>query len=179
MVGKNNDYVIQVKHGRRALKREILQLVGQAPAKESISLTEVNRGRLETREVSVYEPGPVLTGGWPRLAKVVTVRRMTVRGGRAQEGIHYYITSLSNTPPEELLSIIRSHWGIENRLHWVKDAIMKEDLTRFHDYKTFKKNSLYRNVVVNIFRLNKFDSVKQALEKFANKPEAVYKLLRI
>ena len=63
---------------------------------------------------------------WPHLAQVCRLERITpTKGGTRRETV-YAVTSL---PPEKadaarLLELWRGHWGIENRVHWVRDATL-------------------------------------------------------
>ena len=67
---------------------------------------------------------------WPHLEQVFQVRSRVVDGlGQIREGVHYGVTSLprSIASPQRLLQMVRSHWGIENGLHYRKDASLDED----------------------------------------------------
>jgi predicted transposase YbfD/YdcC len=59
---------------------------------------------------------------------------------------------------------IRAHWGIETRLHWVKDAIMKEDVSKTVKGMAAENFSILRNIAVNLFRSKGLVSVKYAME---------------
>jgi hypothetical protein len=49
--------------------------------------------------------------------------------------------------------------GIENRLHWVKDVVFKEDASRVYQGNTPANFSIVRAIAINIFRQNGYDSV--------------------
>ena len=66
---------------------------------------------------------------WPNLAQVCRMtRRRLVRGVESVETV-YAITSLAAdaADADRLLALSRSHWGIENRLHYVRDVTCQED----------------------------------------------------
>ena len=68
---------------------------------------------------------------WPGLRQIIRLRRIRIhpKGGTLQSSVQYYITSLplSQASPEQLQTLIRDHWGIENTLHRTRDTLMKED----------------------------------------------------
>ena len=65
--------------------------------------------------------------GWPEFtgaAQVAQLRRTVSRAGNKSVEVVYLITSTSyhHAPPEVLAAWVQGHWGIENRLHWVRDV---------------------------------------------------------
>ena len=98
--------------------------------------TTLNKGhgRIERRECwAISDPSCLeylSTGGdWPGLRSVVKVvgRRETETGATAQA--RYYISSL-DSPAERMLEAVRTHWSIENSLHWSLDVTFREDQSR-------------------------------------------------
>jgi len=103
------------------------------------------------------------------------------RDFESKKGSHnthsYYISSVISNDASLFARGVRKHWLIENKLHWVKDAIQKEDTTR-HNYGNAAENmSLIRNIAINIFRNNGYDSVKHASIFFASKVNVLIKIL--
>ena len=86
--------------------------------------------------------------------------------GKATTEIAYYVTSL--TPAQasvaRLLDLNRSHWGVENRLHWRRDVSMKEDRTPGR--AGARVMSGLRNLVLALLRGSKI-SVPAARENYA------------
>ena len=66
---------------------------------------------------------------WPHLQQVCRLERQRVVKGKKQVDVSYAISSLPATDADarRLLSLSRGHWGIENRLHWVRDGTFDED----------------------------------------------------
>ena len=139
---------------------------------------EYQKGRTEKRIVNVYEPSKKMSDDWPQIKKVITVRRVRMIKGTTSDKTHYYISSLKSNHAEIFHQIIRSHWYVENKLHWVKDAVMHEDSTRLHSYKSMKMNALYRNFAICCLKLQKITSVKTGLELIRWNPKKVIKLMR-
>lgn len=98
-------------------------------------MVEKSHGRIETRKIAVSdEIVPHLA--WPALAQVARLERhRESRGesrGKKSVEIVYLATSLppDKAGPDRLLTLIRDHWGIENRLHHVRDTAFDEDRCR-------------------------------------------------
>jgi len=70
----------------------------------------------------------------------------------------FYLTSL---PPEPELvgKAIRSHWGIENSLHWILDVTFREDDSRIKEKNAIENIALVRKIALNLLQ-----SVKQGLK---------------
>lgn len=92
---------------------------------------EKGHGRIETRKIAVSrEVVPYLA--WPGLAQVARIERRREIARKASTEIVYLITSLppETASPQRLLRLARDHWGIENRLHYVRDVAFAEDRCR-------------------------------------------------
>lgn len=89
----------------------------------------------------------------------------------------YYISSLKSNDALDFAKGIRGHWLIENKLHWVKDVIQREDSTRNNSKYAPKNMSIIRNIAINIFRNNGYDSVKHATVFFASNVRILIKIL--
>jgi hypothetical protein len=69
---------------------------------------------------------------WPGAAQVARIWRERRIGDKVSTEVAYIVTSLDalQAPPERLLALVRAHWGIENRLHHVRDVSFEEDRCR-------------------------------------------------
>ena len=69
---------------------------------------------------------------WPGAAQVMRIERTREIAGKTSVEIAYFVTSLTaaEADPKRLLDLVRAHWGIENKLHWRRDASMNEDRCR-------------------------------------------------
>ena len=70
-----------------------------------------------------------------------------------------------------------THWGIENRLHWVKDVIFSEDAAPFSNYNAATNWSIIRNIAINIARMCGYDSLTKAERFLAHNIHKLFLLL--
>lgn len=82
--------------------------------------------------------------------------------GEVQCETRYYISSLLSNA-ENLLSIARQHWGIENKLYWILDVIFKEDLSTKQAGNAAENFSIITKVALNLLRNN--SSKKLSIKK--------------
>lgn len=94
-------------------------------------MVEKGHGRIETRRLSVSREC-VAHLGWPGAAQICRIERTRETKGRISREIAYAVTSLTpqQADPDALLALWRDHWLIENRLHWRRDVILREDDSR-------------------------------------------------
>lgn len=88
-------------------------------------------GRIETRTATVATDIAWLIKDhqWPGLAAVGKVERLRETAGKTTSEIAYHLLSAPLTP-ERFNEVVRSLWGVENRLHWRLDVVMNEDQDR-------------------------------------------------
>jgi predicted transposase YbfD/YdcC len=112
---------------------------------------EDGHGRHEERYVTaIYDPDG-LPPGWAGVAAVVQVNRVREAAGGRTQTTHYYIASHPGTA-EELGRLARSHWGIENGLHWVLDVVYGEDDSRVRAGHAGANLGVVRRVAVSLSR---------------------------
>ena len=118
---------------------------------------------------------------WPGLQQVCRLERQTIRGGKPTVEIEYAITSLSPARADAaaLLSYWRGHWGIENRLHWVRDAVLREDYCRANVGHSPQNLAACRNVGLSLLRIAKVKGILSTLRRFTSQPMEMLRFLRI
>jgi hypothetical protein len=69
---------------------------------------------------------------------------------------------------------VRGHWGIENRLHWIRDVNLGEDASRIRTGQAPQVMAVFRNVAIGLLGLLGYDSPIEGMRHFAwNSAEAV------
>jgi predicted transposase YbfD/YdcC len=93
---------------------------------------------------------------WPGLTAVLAVENIRgVNGsGKVTAEIRYYLSS-SKLPPAQLATAIRSHWAIENGLHWVLDVGFNEDASCVRERNAARNLALLRKIALNFARTDK------------------------
>ena len=133
-------------------------------------------GRLERRELwALADPelnGYVGSAGtvgeaWPHLQQVCRLERQRVVKGKKQVAVSYAISSLPATDADarRLLSLSRGHWGIENRLHWVRDVTFDEDRSQVRTGAAPQVLAGLRNLVISLVRRAGHSNVAAALRR--------------
>lgn len=130
IISKGADYILQVKGNQKELKEQIIKVFARNTARKKDTSNDIGHGRTETRICEVVSNLEFLDGKekWKNLTSIIRIK--SIRGikstGSNSNEFRYYISSL-NDNARRLNHSIRSHWGIENNLHWGLDVIFKED----------------------------------------------------
>jgi predicted transposase YbfD/YdcC len=138
VVDKKADYVLALKGNQGSLREDVELFVAEQKA-TGCKHTAISRdqtvdgdhGRIETRTTTVINDIAWLQErhDWPGLKAVVMVESTREIAGKIEQETRFYITSLVLLA-HLLGPIIRSHWAIENSLHWVMDMVFRDDECR-------------------------------------------------
>lgn len=178
IVESGNDYLVAVKENQSTLYHQIQTLVRHRQPQQTASTPiERHHGRQEQRLVQVYCANGLDTHRWLGAKTVLCVERR--RWTAEQCSIHqaYYLSSVATTA-NLWNEMVRGHWSIENRLHWPKDVVLREDQTYGRDPNALLNASLFRSITINLLRLNGFNSLTSALRQLANQVEHIFYLLQ-
>ena len=137
---------------------------GPPPDLIKAETTDKGHGRIEVRKIAVTsEVVPYLD--WPGAAQAARIERTRIIGGKISIEIAYLITSLTTSEcgPERLLALNRAHWGIENKLHHVRDVTLNQDRCRVR--ASAHQLAAVRNLVLSMIRKAGL-SIPQARENF-------------
>jgi len=133
-------------------------------------------GRIETRRLEATASiADHLAPSWCGLAQVCHLTRQRIIRGKETTETVYAITSLAadKAGPERLLGLSRDHRGIENRLHYVRDATYREDRVRTNAGHAPEALAALRNTALTMLRRLGFKPV-EGLEHFAeHRQEAI------
>ncbi len=91
------------------------------------------------------------------------------------------VTSLTKyqAPPARLLRLVRGHWGIENRLHWVRDMAFDEDRCRARKGSEAHALASLRNLAIGVLRIAGAVNIAAALRHCAHQAEAALRLMGV
>lgn len=114
---------------------------------------------------------------WPHLRQLCRVERhrLTVRRGRVtatEAEVRYYVTSAApaRANARALLAAIRGHWGIENRLHYVRDVTFDEDHCQVRGGAIPETLAACRNLVIALLRRAGVANIAAGLRTYAGRP---------
>ena len=175
-----NEYVIQVKRNQRKLFTAIEEIVTTESSINQFEKEETNKGRKEVRTVRLFQTeNSSLPDGWTKLNRVVEITNHGWRDGKAYHKRHLYISSVISNSAREMGEHIRGHWSIENNLHRVKDVLQNEDHSLIVEKRITANLSLIKSIVISLFRVNGYHSIKKALERYRNRVEDCAELMGI
>jgi predicted transposase YbfD/YdcC len=123
---------------------------------------ERTRDRQTQRTVSVLAPGEEMEPEWVGVERIVRVERVGTRANEPYAETMFYISSLQ-LDAAGFADQIRSHWHVENRLHWPKDVVLKEDESPLCDGYAPANFAIMRTIAVNLFRQAGFASITKGL----------------
>ncbi len=130
-------------------------------------------GRTEWRTVKVTAVAAGL--GFPHAAQAIRIirRRRPRNGKRWSTETVYAITSLTATQinSTELADVIRGHWTIEDRLHWVRDVVYDEDRSQIRTANGPRVMASLRNLAITVLRLTATTNIAAALRHHARRPD--------
>ena len=171
---QGGDYFWALKDNQPGVKEAVSLLFAEPPWGENFAeATQEDRhgDRWERRRLWA---STALNGylDWPGLAQVCCVERVVHHKGKTRRELAYAITSL---PPERadatrLLGLWRGHWGIENRLHWVRDVVFGEDQSQVRTGSAPQVMAALRNLVIGMLRLGGVKNIAAALRHYSWKP---------
>lgn len=148
---------------QRRLWREDLQ---------SATTTNKGHGRVEKRTVTTSTWLNEYHRAWPKLSQVIRVERERRVKGETTVEVSYFITSLDRgrAGAAHLGELIRAHWGIENRLHYVRDMTWGEDASRVRKGSSPEVLAALRNTAGYLLAGVKAPSKAAATRRFAAHP---------
>jgi predicted transposase YbfD/YdcC len=144
-------------------------------------------GRIEERTLKVVTVTEQAGGlGFPGAAQAIQItrrtKRITPKPGKKNpwrtETVYAIVTlPAEQATPTELATWIRTHWFIENRLHWVRDVTLGEDLHQARTRNGPHVLAILRNLVISVLRLAGHDNIARALRHYGRHTDQVITLL--
>ncbi len=161
IVSSCNDYIGALKGNQSGLLADV-----EANFTPEATYEQINKGhgRIEKRSVSICQ---TLDGirQWPGLTTLIRVEseRQLLKHQEIEvtTETRYYVSSLSATV-QAFAERIRGYWGVENKVHYVRDMTQGEDSSRIRTTPLPNIFAVARNFALNLYRDNLFNNMAQA-----------------
>jgi len=163
IVDQGGDYALALKDNQKTLHQDVALFLND-PATRGLAIAQTidaDHGRIETRTASVSTDIKWLQDlhQWPGLMAIGKVERIRETPGKTTHDIAYYLLSTALSS-ERFLEVVRSHWGVENQLHWRLDVVMNEDQQRNRSDNGPNNLAVLRHMALNVMQK---DTVKGSL----------------
>jgi len=162
------DYLFTVKKNQPTLYAACKNLPwAEVPAHTAVTSGHGRRARRTIKVVTA--PAWICFTGARQIAQI---RRTVTRAGRKSVEVVYVITSADHVaaPPTTLAAWVQGHWGIENRLHWVRDVTFDEDRSQARTGNSPHVMATLRNTAISLLRLAGWTNIAAALRHHARHP---------
>jgi predicted transposase YbfD/YdcC len=174
ILARRADYVMTVKANMPTLYKQLKKLPWACiPAVSSVSR---DHGRRARRTIKVaLAPAWI---GFDGAAQVAQLRRTVTQNGKKTVEVVYLVTSDTDADPATLAAWVRSHWQIENRLHWVRDVTYLEDKSLVRTGNAPRVMSSLRSLAISLLRMDGHDNIAAANRHHLRDPQRTLKLLQ-
>ena len=185
IVDEGGDYVMIVKENQPQLRADIAWVFMLPPAgdrQETARTVDIGHGRIEQRNITTSE---ALVGysTWPGLAQVFELGRHVIIQKTGQERVEVVcgVTSLSSerATPGRVLDLVRGHWSIENKSHWVRDVTFDEDRSQVRCGSIPQVMAALRNTTIGLLRWAGHTKIAAACRRLAAQPAQALALIGI
>jgi len=186
ILAQNAHYVFIVKDNHPHLRKDIELLFTNPPPLTrgdvwpSATIRNSGHGRIETRYLQATTALNDYLD-WPGVQQVFQLirHRKIKKFGTTSSEIVYGFTSLSpdQASADQLITLTRQHWTIENQVHWVRDVVFSEDLAQIRQNCLPHIMATLRNLVLNLLRVNGIYHISRARRRFMASPNLALSLL--
>ena len=185
IVDGGGDYVMIVKDNQPQLRADIELVFTLPPAgdrQESARTVDIGHGRIEQRNLTTSE-ALMDYSDWPGLAQVFELGRHVIikKTGEERVEVVYGVTSLRSeqVTPGRLLDLVRGHWHIETKSHWVRDVTFDEDRSQVRCGNIPQVMAALRNTVIGLLRWAGHTNIAAACRRLAAQPAQALALIGI
>ena len=164
IISKNANYILVVKENQKSLYNDIKLYIddirkdADVISSESYHKTvEKGHGRIESRICVISEEINWLhkKEEWAGIQGIGAIYCQIEENGKKSKQNHYFIYSCKGLSAKEILKHKRSHWSIENNLHWVLDMAFREDESRARKDNSAENFNVLRQIALNILKSEK------------------------
>ena len=158
IIDKGADYILAVKGNQGLLEEGIKDTIRFTKPTDEYEDLDFGHGRMENRRCSIYTDFSHIEHPqkWEKLTSIIKIEstRIIKSTGKQEKEIRLYISSL---PPnaKKISSGVRSHWGVENSLHWILDVSFGEDRSMKHNHNAIENFSIINRIALNLIKNDK------------------------
>jgi predicted transposase YbfD/YdcC len=155
IVDQGGDYALALKGNQGTLHDDVSRFLDDPACEATTAKPTVDgdHGRIETRTASVSTDIAWLQEdhNWPGLTAIGKVVRVRETATKTTTETAYYLLSTALSG-ERFNEVVRSHWGVENRLHWRLDVVMNEDQDRTRLRHGPNNLAILRHMALNVMQ---------------------------
>ena len=174
IIRSRNHYLAAVKGNQPKLYQSI---TAQFIEHDSFNDICKGHGRIEKRQISTSYLSLKLPG-WLSVKTVIKVQSERQLRYKTEFSTRYYISDLTESA-FEFYQRIRGYWGVENKVHYVRDVTQGEDKSRIRTLPLPQILAIARNLALNLYRDAGFDNMAQAQRKCQFSLEHIASLFRM
>ena len=154
IIKSEGDYVLAVKNNQKSLYEQIEKAFQHLPMQSVDETTDKDHGRIEVRQCKVITKLDLVeeTRNWSHCQSIIEVQRTRIEKGITTRQNAYYISSHNDKDAAFMNKVIRSHWSIENELHWTLDVVFGEDKSRKRKKNEGENFSFIRRMALNVLK---------------------------
>jgi len=166
IISQGADYVLALKDNHKRLHQEVQRLFTDALSDPTTTIpykfdqtVHKDHSRIETHRCWTIDDPTYINyrnpqERWPELRTVVRIETQRQAGAETSCDIRHYLASLTGEP-HRFNQIIRTHWHIENKLHWVLDVSFREDDCRVRQGYAAENLVILRHIALNLLKQEK------------------------
>ena len=164
IIDKGADYILSLKENQKTLYNDVKLYLDDIRKEKNIlesnnyfKTVEKGHGRIETRECIISEDISWLNNRteWNSLHGIGAIYCDIEENDSKSKQSHYFIYSCKGLNAEQIMKHKRSHWSIENNLHWVLDMAFREDESRARKDNSAENFNVLRQIALNILKSEK------------------------
>lgn len=172
ILDKEGDYIFSLKGNQGDLCDDVKAYFNDCENEFADNLSscqdyDKGHGRIETRKCLVANDVEWLRErhqNWKSINSIIRIDSMRTIRGKSSTETRYYISSLDEIA-QKTLACVRSHWAIENSLHWVLDMSFGEDQSRIRKHNAPQVMAIIRHIALNLLQGAKNQMKRQSIRR--------------